>query len=328
MIWWKKAIVMGVVLIGAILIFNSLVMPWYVRHNTLVKVPSVVGLSYGEAKQVLDDADLEGMQGDIRYNASKPLGTVLDQNPTAEQIVKDGRRIYLVLSGGQQLYDVPNLVGRSVRESKFTLAQRNLELFEVGTKPSAQYPSGIIMAQVETVGAKVKKGTKIGVVVSAGIESGNLKVPDLIGKNVEEAKKLILQNKLAIGKINFQPSTTFAINAVIEQYPKANSMAQENTRIDLFINKVEKKKIESDEEMNSMEEVKSDNDTKKDVEKAKEQDKEKKEDIKKDKKDDTKKNDELKKDETKKAEPKKDNTKKTDKPKDKDSDKNDDGTKF
>ncbi|MGA2668479.1 MAG: PASTA domain-containing protein [Ignavibacteria bacterium] len=324
MIWWKKAIIAGIIFIGCIFIFNSLLMPWYVGHNTLVKVPSVVGLSFGDANKVLDEADLEGVQGDIRYDVSKPLGTVLDQNPTAQQMVKDGRRIYLVVSGGEQLYDVPNLVGRTVRESKFILAQRNLELQEVGNKPSVQYPAGIIMTQIETVGAKVKKGARIGVVVSAGVEAGDLRVPDLIGKNVEEAKKLILQNKLSIGKINFQPSTTVAVNAVIDQYPKANSLASENTRIDLFVNRVEKKKIETEQEMNSMEEVKSDEETKKDVEKAKEQDKDKKEEVKK--KDEPKK-DEPKKDD-KKTDIKKDDKKKTDKPKDKDNDKSDDGTKF
>ena len=330
MIWWKKAIIAVIAFIVVIFIFNSLVMPWYVRHNTLVKVPSVLGLSFGSAKQVLEEADLEGIQGDIRYDASKTLGTVLDQYPPADQMVKDSRRIYLVVSGGDQLYDVPNLVGRTVRESKFILAQRNLELQEMGDKPSAQYPAGIIMAQVENVGAKVKKGTRIGVVVSQGIETGDLKVPDLIGKNLEEAKKLILQNKLAIGKINFQPSTTFAINAVIEQFPRANSMTKENTRVDLFVNRMEKKKIETDEEMNSMEEVKSDNETKKDAEKVKELDKEKKEDVKKEKKDEVKKDE--KKTDTKKADVKKPDVKKdekkTDKPKDNDKEKNDEGTKF
>jgi hypothetical protein len=95
---------------------------------------------------------------------------------------------------------------------------------------------------------KVKKGTQIGVVVSTGMDAGDLKIPDLIGKNVEEAKKLILQNKFTLGKINFQPSTSVPVNAVIDQYPKANTMAKENQRIDLFVNKVVKEKIPVEEE--------------------------------------------------------------------------------
>jgi serine/threonine-protein kinase len=183
---WKKILVVMIVLVGVILLFNNVLMPLYVKQNKLVKVPSVIGLSFNDAKKVLDDSDLEGIQGDIRYDANKPIGTILDQNPPSEQIVKGGRRIYLIVSGGEQLYDVPNLVGRSVRESKFALAQRNLELLEIETRQSPQYPTGTIISQLEQAGTKVKKGTKIGVVVSIGVESGDLKVPYLIGKNIKE----------------------------------------------------------------------------------------------------------------------------------------------
>jgi beta-lactam-binding protein with PASTA domain len=325
MVWWKKLIIVFIGVIALIFLMNSVIMPWYVKHNTLVKVPAVVGLTYNNALKQLEDAGLEGLQGDIRYDASKPIGTILDQNPPAEQMVKDGRRIYLIVSGGEQLYDVPNLVGRTERESKFILAQRNLELVEVSVKQSAQFPSGLVIEQIEAVGSKVKKGTKIGVVVSTGLQSGNIKIPDLTGKNVDEAKKIILANKFIVGKISFQPSTTVALNAVIDQYPKANSMANENERIDLFVNKIVKPKVPSEEEMNSMEEVNPDNDkekdTKENIDKAKDTDKDKA----KDKKEELKKDDKTKQPDKKPAD-KKDEKKKTDKPKD--TDKKDDGTKF
>ena len=277
--WWKKALIGFVVFIAFIFLFNSVLMPWYVRHGSLVEVPSVIGMNFNDAVNKLDDADLEGLQGDVRYDETKPIGTILDQNPPAGQTVKGGRRIYLVVSGGETLYDVPNIVGRSVRESKFMLAQRNLELQEVETKPSAQYPPGIVISQVERPGLKVKKGTKIGVVVSTGMDVGDLKIPDLIGKNVEEAKKIILQNKFTIGKINFQPSTTVPVNAVIDQYPKSNTMAKENQRIDLFVNKVVKKEIPDEEEMEKPLEPEKEKIEKE--EKPKHQEKEKKEEIKK-----------------------------------------------
>jgi serine/threonine-protein kinase len=226
-----------------VLLVNFVVMPWYVKHNTLVTVPSVIGLGFEEAKSKLDAAGLEGLQSDLRYDPSKPIGTVIEQNPPADQVVKDGRRIYLIISGGEQLYDVPNLVGRTLREAKFMLSQRNLETQEVEYRPSAQYPAGIILSQLEPTGSKVKKGTMIGLIVSTGMESGDIKVPDITGKNIEEAKKLIVQNKLSIGKINYQPTTTVALNSVIDQYPKANTMAKENQKVDLFVNREVKKKI-------------------------------------------------------------------------------------
>ena len=339
---WKKILIGFGGLIVFVLIMNFVVMPTYVRHNTLVKVPSVIGLSYDEAKKKLDDAGLEGLQGDIRYDPSKPIGTVLDQNPPGEQTVKDGRRIYLIISGGEQLYDVPNLIGRTLREAKFILSQRNLQAQEVEFKPSVQYPAGIVLLQLEQAGSKVKKGTKIGVVVSAGMESGDIKVPDVTGKNLEEAKKLLLQSKLSIGKISYQPTTNVSINAVIDQYPKANSMAKENQRVDLFVNKEIKTKIIIEGEEDGLKETEQIDDELKDKIEYKKEDS-KRDDKKKDdkstksldKKDDVKPKtsdkDKDKKDEkkTKPTAPKdKKDTDKKDTDKKDEEKKNDEGTKF
>ncbi len=325
--FWKKLLILIGGFFVVILLMNFIVMPWYVRHNTLVKVPSVTGLNFEEAKLKLDETGLEGTQGDIRYDPSKPIGTVIDQIPPPDQIVKDGRRIYLIISGGEQLYDVPNLVGRTLREAKFILTQRNLLTQEVEYKPSVQYPAGIVLAQLETTGSKVKKGTQIGLIISTGMESGDIKVPDITGKNIEEAKKLLIASKLTIGKINYQPTDNLPINAVIDQYPKANTMAKENQKIDLFVNREYKKKIVIEGEEDGIKEKEEkiedpgNDDTKKD-------------DIKKD----DKKKDDKKKDE-KKPQPKDDSKKPIDKdkkdekkpaPKDKKDEKkkNDGGTNF
>lgn len=323
--FWKKLFIVFGGLMVAILLMNFIVMPWYVRHDTLVKVPSVVGLSYDEAKKQLDAASLEGMQGDIRYDPSKPIGTVVDQNPPADQTVKDGRRIYLIISGGEQLYDVPNLVGRTLRETKFVLDQRFLEVQEVEYKPSAQYPSGIVLSQIENAGSKVKKGTRIGVIVSTGMDAGNIKVPELAGKNIEEAKKLLAINKLTVGKINYQPSTNVPLNSVIDQYPKANTMAKENQKIDLFVNREQKKKLVIEGEEDGLKE-KEEKIEKPDNE-GNFKDDSKKDDVKK--KDDAKKKDDIKSKPTEKKDekktvpqPKNDNDKKDGEKK------NDGGTKF
>jgi eukaryotic-like serine/threonine-protein kinase len=325
--FWKKLLILIGGFFVVILLMNFIVMPWYVRHNTLVKVPSVTGLNFEEAKLKLDEAGLEGTQGDIRYDPSKPIGTVIDQIPPPDQVVKDGRRIYLIISGGEQLYDVPNLVGRTLREAKFILTQRNLLTQEVEYKPSVQYPAGIVLSQLENAGSKVKKGTQIGLIISTGMESGDIKVPDITGKNIEEAKKLLIASKLSIGKINYQPTDNLPLNAVIDQYPKANTMAKENQKIDLFVNREYKKKIVIEGEEDGIKEKE---------EKIEEPDGDsnKKDDIKKDEK----KKDEKKKDE-KKPQPKDDSKKPVDKdkkdekkpaPKDKKDEKkkNDGGTNF
>lgn len=332
--FWQKLLILFGGFFAAILLMNFVFMPWYVRHDTLVKVPSVSGLSFDEANKVLDEAGLEGVQGDIRYDPSKVIGTVLDQIPPAGQTVKDGRRIYLVLSGGEQLYEVPNLVGRTLREAKFILNQRSLSAQEVEYKPSVQYPAGIVLSQLENAGSKLKRGTQIGLIISTGMESGDIKVPNLNGMNIEEARKLILASKLSVGKINYQPTENLPLNAVIDQYPKGNTLAKENQKIDLFVNREAKKKIVIEGEEDGLKEKE---------EKIEEPgDNEDKNDSKKDdkKKDDRKKDDKSKDEKTPKAKEdvknkqpdtkdKKDEKKTTPVPKDKkDGKKDEGGTKF
>lgn len=320
--FWQKLLLFIGGFFVVILLMNFIVMPWYVRHDTLVKVPSVTGLNFEEAKLKLDEAGLEGLQGDIRYDPSKPIGTVIDQIPPSDQIVKDGRRIYLTISGGEQLYDVPNLVGRTLREAKFILTQRSLLVQEVEYKPSVQYPAGIVLSQLESTGSKVKKGTQIGLIISTGMESGDIKIPDLSGKNVEEAKKLLIANKLSVGKINYQPTDNVPLNAVIDQYPKANTMAKENQKIDLFVNREYKKKIVIEGEEDGIKEKEER------IEEPGEEDPDiKKDDKKKDekKKDEKKKDDKtpVPKDDVKKD--KKEEKKSTPTPKDKKDGKKDEG---
>jgi beta-lactam-binding protein with PASTA domain len=152
---------------------------------------------------------------------------VVDQNPPVDgEKTAEGSTI---ISGSRRLYDVPNLVGRTLREAKFVLNQRN-EVQEVEYKQSVQYPTGIVLTQIESPGSKVKKGTKIGVIVSTGMDAGDIKVPDLVGKNIEEAKKLLAANKLTLGKINYQPSVNVPLNAVIDQYPKSAQCEENQNR--------------------------------------------------------------------------------------------------
>jgi eukaryotic-like serine/threonine-protein kinase len=250
-----KKLLIGIgILIVSILLFNSVLMPLYVKHTTLVKVPNVLGISFTDAKRILEDAGLEVKQGDLKYDELKPIGQVLDQNPPSEQYVKGGRRVYLTVCGGEQLMEVPKLSGKSLRDAKFTLEQRNLKLGEVAKKFSYEFQEDIVISQVVQPGSKVKKNTTIDLIVSNGIQIGSITVPDFIGKKLEDAKKLITDTKLKLGKITYLSSDS-PPGQVIDQYPKKDKSANESTSIDLIVAKkrkdVKKEELEEPENENT-----------------------------------------------------------------------------
>ncbi|MFA5405523.1 MAG: PASTA domain-containing protein [Ignavibacteria bacterium] len=247
----KKIIILAVALIFLFFLFNYVIMPWYVKHTSLVKVPNVVGLQYNEAKNVLENSGLDVKQGDVRYDESKPIGLVIDQNPAVDQMVKNGRRIYLIVCGGEQLVEVPKLIGRTLRDAKFTLEQRNLQVGEIVKKFTNEYAEDVVVSQIVQPSSKVKRLAKIDLIISNGQQIGDIIIPDIIGKKLEEAKKILEEKKLKVGKITYQASD-LPSGQIIDQYPKKDKSAKENAPIEIFIAK--KRKTE-----NEVQEVSSEN---------------------------------------------------------------------
>lgn len=233
----KKLLIIFVTAIALFILFNNVIMPLYVKHSDTVKVPKITGMNFIEAKKVIEDAGLEIKQGEVKYDESKQIGVILDQNPPSDETVKYGRRIYVTISGGEQLSDVPNLSGKSLRDAKFTLEQRGLKLGETVRKNSNEFPEDYVLSQVIQPGSKIKKNSAIDLILSDGPVIGDLKVPSLSGKTLDEAKKIITESKLKVGKITYQTNNDMPPGQIIDQYPKSEKSANENTSVDLFVSR-------------------------------------------------------------------------------------------
>jgi beta-lactam-binding protein with PASTA domain len=85
------------------------------------------------------------------------------------------------VSSGEQKIEVPNLVGKSVREAKLILEKSGLKLGELSYDFSDEVPEGAIISQSIPEKSKVSSGTFVSVVVSLGNAEGKVQVPNLIG---------------------------------------------------------------------------------------------------------------------------------------------------
>jgi eukaryotic-like serine/threonine-protein kinase len=218
-----------------IVLLNNVIMPWYVSEPE-EKVPNVVALKEEKAIEALKDANLEPIINDTTFDERYSRGTIILQKPGAGETVKEGRRVYLFVSGGEPVVLVPTLKGRSVRDAKFSLERLGLTLGHVDYIPSTN-PKNMIFDQQYVEGTPLKKGDSVGVSVSAGEEYGEITVPDLIGKSVTEAEKILQDSSLAIGKINYQPSFSLLPNTVLDQYPSKGNKANKGDQVDLFVTK-------------------------------------------------------------------------------------------
>lgn len=229
----KKLLLVLAALIVVILIFDYFIFPWYVSSPE-VTVPDVKGLTEEEAIEVLEDVNLEPVIGDTTYNDKYVKGTILLQKPAAGEVVKEDRRIYLFISGGEPVVLVPNLKGKSLRDAKLSLERIGLKVGRIEEVPSSN-PKDMIFDQEFTEGTKLKKGSSVGIYISIGEGGGNIEVPDLVGKSLAEAEKILAENSLIVGKINYQRSFSLLPNTVLDQYPSKGNQIEPGEAVDLFV---------------------------------------------------------------------------------------------
>lgn len=238
-IWKIKIIRELVYIIGALLLlifmFNYILMPWYVSGKE-VKVPKVIGLTELKAKKLLSDSDLNFVNAGERYDERFAKGKIIFQKPYAGSHVKEGRRIFLFISSGIPVVKVPAVTGKQFRDAQLTLEKMDLKVGDT-TVVESDLPKNTVISQQYFTGREVKSGTKINLTISGGKAEGLISVPDLLGKSLSQAEKIIVINKLTLGRINYQPSFSLLPNTVIDQYPSKETSVKERTSIDLFVTK-------------------------------------------------------------------------------------------
>lgn len=243
----RTALIVFAALFCLLLLLNFVLMPWYV-NSPEIEVTKVVGDQIELAKQKLEEAGFTPVIGYTTYDGRFPEGSVILQKPEAGEVVKQGRRIYLIISGGAAKIEVPELTGKSLADAKFALERINLTLGEINYV-SSNSPKDVVVAQSKPRGSFAQKGSAVNVSLSLGEAEGDIVVPNLIGTSLSDAEKILQDLTLKVGKINYQPSFAVLPNTIIDQYPSKGSKVMEGTSVHLFITKL----IETKEEINKSE---------------------------------------------------------------------------
>lgn len=231
----KKLLIFLGIFISFILVFNFILMPLYVSGSEVV-VPNVIGMTQEEAVKTLEDDDFNPSIADTSFGVSLPPGSIFLQKPEAGKLVKEGRTVYLFISGGEQVISVPLLKGKSVRDARLSLERVGLKLGTIEELASTQ-PKDMVFDQQFAEGTRIRKGQSVGISVSIGKGDGEIVVPDLIGKSLSEATRIISDSLLTVGKINYQISSTLLPNTVLDQYPAPGNKLNSGNTVDLFITK-------------------------------------------------------------------------------------------
>jgi len=195
-----------------------------------IPIPSVVGMNVEEAKKTLLDAELD-YSITLRTDEKIEIDQVISQSPSANQRVKAGRVITLVVSEGPAKVPVPNVVGMTKREAEITLNNKNL-IANIVEEIDGTVAVGTVISQSPVFGETLNNGGTVTIKVSKGRE---VLVPKLTGLTLEKAKEALAEVNLKEGMITRQESTQFLSDVVIEQEFAVNTKLTEGDTVDLVV---------------------------------------------------------------------------------------------
>ncbi len=216
-------VTVAVVLISAIahFIFN--------RNREIVAVPEVVNMSVSEAQILLEKEGFEVDLEERSENNVKP-GVVIEQSPKAGEKRKEGSVIYLTVSKGAELKPVPDVTGMSLTKAERIILDEGYEIGTVIKKHDSSKKTGSILAQSPKFGDKAPKGSKINLVINEGENV----VPDVTGKKLADATKLLKDQGLALGNVTYAASERTK-GTVISADPAVGTSLEENAKVNLVV---------------------------------------------------------------------------------------------
>src|ERR1700753_1477696 len=178
-------ILAGVVLLLLLLLLFLGSLALLTQHGKTMKIPSVSGLSFTDAKKTLESQGFEvQIQDSVYYDTMKPL-QVVKQFPEADNLVKVNRTIYLTINrAAAPFIQMPNLVSMSFRNAEMVLRQYGLKVGDTIFKPDFARNSVLdqqYKGQTIKPGTPIKQGAAVTLVLGNGIGGQGFAVPDLFG---------------------------------------------------------------------------------------------------------------------------------------------------
>ncbi|MBZ2100545.1 Stk1 family PASTA domain-containing Ser/Thr kinase [Streptococcus mitis] len=233
-----------ILLASIVLVAASLI--WILsRTPATIAIPKVAGQTVAEAKEALKKANFE--VGEEKTEASDKVeeGRVIRTDPDAGTTRKEGTKINLIVSSGQQSFQLGNYLGRKSSDVVAELKSKKVpeNLIKIEEEESNEIEAGTIMKQSLPEGTTydLSKATQIILTVAKKVNS--ISMPSYIGSSREFAVNNLTEiydikkANIEVVEVSKAPEGT-AEGTVVEQSPKAGEKVDlSTTRVKISIYK-------------------------------------------------------------------------------------------
>lgn len=149
--------------LAIVVVFTFLVIQFLdfrTNHGQEIKVPDLSKMKLEVAEEKLNELDLEVFLLDtVEFNADFPPFTILEQDPKAGSLVKDGRKVYVKLNAGEFTdITIPEFKDKTFRQISATIKSLTLKEGKVTYKP---HIAKDVVLQIYQNGRRLRAGDKV-----------------------------------------------------------------------------------------------------------------------------------------------------------------------
>ncbi len=198
-----------------------------------VEMPGVTGMA---VKMAQDRLRKLGLEPEVKYveNAAYPQNQVISANVEEGMMVDPGTVITLTVSSGTEGVSVPKATGITFEEAKNTLEKAGF-VVNKNESSSSTVENNYVISQNPESGTRAPKGSAVMIVVSTGAEDSKIRVPDLMGKEEDEAVAMLVEAGLPVGTVGQINNEDFPEGQVCYQSYSVGSFVDPGTPIDIKI---------------------------------------------------------------------------------------------
>jgi serine/threonine-protein kinase len=199
-----------------------------------LRVPQLVGLSYGEAASQLSRAGLKAEKKQKPTKKQEEVDVVLTQSPGNGALTTPGSAVTLEVGALLEKTSVPGVKGKTAAEAETTITAKGLQVSKV-EQPSETVKVGYVIDQDPASGTSVYQGDTVTIYVSTGTE-----VPDVMGLKEVDAKSAINSKGLTASVVyqSVLDPTDPQLGRVVNENPPAHTMVEPGTPVTITVKKL------------------------------------------------------------------------------------------
>ncbi|WP_319458730.1 Stk1 family PASTA domain-containing Ser/Thr kinase [Micromonospora sp. RTP1Z1] len=225
----RLAVAAAAVVLGLVAAFGG----WWFGVGRYTVAPQLVSLSKADAEGRAARAGFTLAYAEPRYDEKAPKDSVLGQDPVSATRIVKGGTITLTLSLGAERLPVPDVVGKDFELAQAELTDAKLVVAKGTARYDDNLPSGVVVATEPKGGTVVKPGSKVTVVLSKG--KAPISVPNLVGKNINEARAALAQ--LGLTPVETYKDSDKPKDEVLGQSPADGTGVEKGAQVKLDISK-------------------------------------------------------------------------------------------